>query len=343
MSGRRGHVLWPAAVAGLAVLAAACGSAGSDAAVTPTPDDSPVATGTNDADTRTVVDFRGEEVEVPAEPERVVTLDLTPTLNLALLGLDPLTAPLDMAPYFDADFERFAPEGVDLESYEVVGFAAELNLEAVAALQPDLVMGYSGIAEEDPGVLDQLEQIAPTVLYDFGTNADWRGRFRTEAEILGRTDQAAALEAQYEEVAAEAAAVEVPPVAFVRLEIDGGGTWRLEDPASSVPGSVLADAGLDLFQPPADVGELNPTQSFYPEISAERLDILAGAGAIVVQDLSTFGQEDPVGQFAQNPLWQRLPAVEQGAVTTLPAEVFNGGTYASGILTIEAVAGTFGR
>ncbi|MGF1653029.1 MAG: hypothetical protein ACFCUP_06880, partial [Actinomycetales bacterium] len=66
--------------------------------MTPTPDDSPVATGTNDADTRTVVDFRGEEVEVPAEPERVVTLDLTPTLNLALLGLDPLTAPLDMAP-----------------------------------------------------------------------------------------------------------------------------------------------------------------------------------------------------------------------------------------------------
>lgn len=339
---RRRRALWPAALAALGLLLTACGAGASDAtdAAAETPDEAAPGTA---AQTRTVVDFRGEEVEVPDDPQRVVTFDVTPTLNLALLGLDPLTAPLDMEPNFDKDFQGFVPEGVDLESYEIVGFPGELNVEAVAALRPDLIMGFSSTAEEDPAFVEQLERIAPTVLYDFGTNADWRERFRKEAEILGRTAEAAELEARYDDVAAEAAAVDVPPVAFVRLEIDGGGTWRLEDPASSVPGSVLADAGLELFQPPADVGELNDTRSFYPDISGERLDLLEGAGAIVVQDLSTFGQEDPLGQFAENPLWERLPAVEQGNVTTLPGLVFNGGTYASGILTLEAVVEAFGE
>lgn len=330
-------------VAVTAIALAACGNAasGTTEGVGATP-----ATGSAQEtapQTRTIVDFRGEEVEVPANPERVVTFDVTPTLNLALLGLDPLTAPLDMEPSFDDDFRRFAPQDVDLESYQVVGFPAELNVEAVAALEPDLIMGFSEVALEDPAFVERLERIAPTVLYDFGTNADWRERFHLEAEILGRTDEARALEVQYEEAAAAAAESAVPPLAFVRLEVDGGGTWRLEDPDSSIPGSVIGDTGLDLFQPPPDVGERNDNQSYYPDISGERLDILDGAGALVVQDLSTFGQEDPLGQFAENPLWQRLPAVEQGDVTTLPALVFNGGTYASGILTIEAVVDAFGQ
>lgn len=132
-----------------------------------------------------------------------------------------------------------------------MGFPAqELNVEAIAAVRPDRIMGYAGPAFETGGQRNALSQIAPTVLYSFGSDADWRQRFHIEAEILGRTGQAQELESDY------------------------GGPWRLENGASSVPGSVVLDAGGTLFEPHAQIGDLNDTGSFCPDISAERLDLL---------------------------------------------------------------------
>lgn len=288
------------------------------------------------ADTRVVTDWRGREVEVPARPERVATIDVTPTMNLTLLGLTPVSAPMDMTDAFGHGFTRFVPDRVDLDAYEVVGFPNELDYEALAALGPELIIGFNEIEEADPAAFDKLSQIAPTVLYEFGTNADWRSRFHAEAEILGRTDEAEELEQRYEEAFDLVDDLDDTTFAFVRFEMDGGGAWRLENPATSIPGSVVADAGMELFEPPPGLGELNDNGSYIPNISAERLDQLT-ADFIVIQSLTSFGQEDPVELFGSNPLWERLPAVQTGNVTTLPAFVFNGGTYASGILTLEAI------
>lgn len=295
-----------------------------------------------EASARSVTDWKGRSIEVPAEPARVVALDVASTMNLALLGLDVVSAPIDMTPSFTEDFRRFVPAGTRIDDYEVIGIGESLNVEALAALRPDLIIGFNEIEKEEPSAFDTLSQIAPTVLYEFGTNALWRQRFETEAAIVGRSDRVAELEDAYAEATELAAPYRNLSFAFIRYEIDGGGTWRFENPGTSVPGSVLADAGGVLFDAPAGLGALNDNGSFVPDISAERIEVLT-SDVIVVQDLSQFGQDDPVGLFeSTNPLWTTLPAVKAGRVVTLPGLVFNGGTYASGIRTLELIAEALG-
>lgn len=69
--------------------------------------------------------------------------------------------------------------------------SAELDFEAVAALDPDMIVGiFSDMTEEDYGL---LSQIAPTVASpeefpDYGT--PWRETTRIYGQVLGATDRA---------------------------------------------------------------------------------------------------------------------------------------------------------
>jgi iron complex transport system substrate-binding protein len=298
------------------------------------PTDTPTDAATETA-TRAVTDYLGRSIEVPARPERVVSLDVSGTLNLALLGITPVSAPVDLTDLLDDDFRRFVPDGVSLDAYEIIGIGETISVEALAALAPDLIIGYDAIDRDRPDTFDTLSRIAPTVFYEFGNNGDWQVRAAAEAEIVGRTDEFEVLRQRYLDALAAVPDSDAT-VAFVRLEVDGGGTWRLEHPTASLPGSIATEAGLTVFSPDETLGELNPTGSFYPDLSAERLGALT-ADAIVVHDLSAFGQTDPLTGFDQNPLWSTLPAVREGRVTTLGSFVFNGGTYATAILTLEAL------
>jgi iron complex transport system substrate-binding protein len=286
--------------------------------------------------TRTVLDHRGRAIEVPDRPVRVVSLDVSGTLHLALLGLDVISAPIDLTDVFDSEIGAFVPDGVVVDDYEVVGIGETLNLEAIAALRPELIIGFDTIDIARPEAFDVFSRIAPTVFYEFGDNGDWRDRARAEAMIIGRLDELAEFEERYDDALAGVPTTDAT-VAFVRLELDDSGNWRLEHPTASIPGSIATAAGLEVFTSDGTLGELNDTGSFYAEISAERLDALT-ADVIIVQDLSTFGQGDPIEAFSQNPLWPGLPAVRAGRVVALPTFVFNGGTYATAVLTLEALA-----
>ena len=91
---------------------------------------------------------------------------------------------------------------------EVVGGSAEINFEAIAAQQPDLILAlYSGLTQED---YDLLDQIAPTVAQpgdyvDYGI--PWQELTRSVGRAVGQAEEADALvadvEARFEQVRAE--------------------------------------------------------------------------------------------------------------------------------------------
>jgi iron complex transport system substrate-binding protein len=115
------------------------------------------------AEPRTVVHAMGE-TEVPADPQRVVVLD-TPHLDSALS--------LDVTPVgsVQSDVERLPDYVADrAEGIEVVGTIEEPDLEAVAALEPDLILSSKVRHEE---IYDRLSQIAPTVFTDY--EKGWKG------------------------------------------------------------------------------------------------------------------------------------------------------------------------
>ena len=97
------------------------------------------------------------EVCLPAPPKRVVTLDWRPLEDLLLLGVRPVAG---------ADLEDF-PRWVRLSlppGIQNLGSRTAPNLELLAALKPDLILGYTGFQGR---LYPELSRIAPTALYDY--------------------------------------------------------------------------------------------------------------------------------------------------------------------------------
>ncbi|GAA3180031.1 iron-siderophore ABC transporter substrate-binding protein [Blastococcus jejuensis] len=284
------------------LAAAALGLAGCGGAA-----ESQEAAGSDSADAafpRTVEHAMGT-TEIPARPERVVVLD-TGELDSALaLGVTPVGAvTTDVA----EGFLSYLAE--DADGVEVVGTIAEPNLEAIAALQPDLILSNK-VRHED--IYDQLAQIAPTVFAE-RVGAVWKDNFRLAGEALGLEDEAERALDDYEQRAAElGASVGDPSATTVGTARFVGGTIRVYSAASFI-GTVLADIGLTQLElPTADV----PT---FTELSPEELTRI-DADVVLY---SSYGADDESGLAGAlaGPLWPRLTAVQEGRAYAVEDDVF---------------------
>lgn len=134
----------------------------------------------------TVTDARGERLELEAPAERVVALEWAEVEMLDTLGADVVGA-ADPKGY--ATWNRAAELDSDTED---VGFRAEPSIDAIMALDPDLV-----VLEKDGGdaLIRQMEKAGVPVLVTEGSDASrnldrMREDFTMIAEALGRTGRA---------------------------------------------------------------------------------------------------------------------------------------------------------
>ncbi|MGY1725414.1 ABC transporter substrate-binding protein [Geodermatophilus sp. SYSU D01062] len=260
-------------------------------------DTDPVAEAAPAEETRTVEHAMGE-TEVAGTPERVVVLD-TGELDATLaLGVTPVGA---VRTDVSDELPGFVTEaGVDPADIAAVGTIAEPDLEAIAALQPDLILSNS-VRHAD--VYDQLAQIAPTVFAE-AIGESWQENLLLAGEALGREEQAQDLldgfAARAEEVGGlygDPAQTEVSVARFL-----DGTTVRLYGEGSFI-GAVLADVG---FARP----ELQRTAETFVEVSPEQVTQADG-------DLLFYGAygadgATAAGQVTAGPLWQSIPAVAEG-------------------------------
>ncbi|MEE1073745.1 MAG: ABC transporter substrate-binding protein, partial [Cellulosilyticum sp.] len=132
--------------------------------------------------TITVTDVRGE-VEIPADPQRIVDLSGNSDI-LEILGYDVIgTANSDAY-----DYTKFPAYLEDtLEGATILGYSMQdtMDVEAVMNLNPDLII-ISTVQEK---MYDQLSEIAPTVMIQLDA-LNWKDDIMTLAEILGREDVA---------------------------------------------------------------------------------------------------------------------------------------------------------
>lgn len=154
-------------------------------------DDSDQAEGTSSSNASyplTVSTALGD-VEIPAEPEDIVTLGDPAFENLAALDVEPTAALVQekmlaeeyMAEYRDADYmdDRLGVTG------------REIDIERVASYEPDLIIAPAWRGYADEKVRGQLEEIAPVLLIDEqSSGADWQTGFTQVAEAVNRTEEA---------------------------------------------------------------------------------------------------------------------------------------------------------
>lgn len=138
---------------------------------------------------RTVAHDDGETV-IESEPRRVVSIEGTTSLDvLLLMGVTPAAAganyedPLRIAPWQAVltTGDRAAP------GFDLIRKRPEVNIEQIAAADPDLIVSQSGWIEDIRG---QVEAIgAPIVIFDWSDEVaatDWRDSVRIVGEAVGR-------------------------------------------------------------------------------------------------------------------------------------------------------------
>jgi iron complex transport system substrate-binding protein len=275
--------------------------------------------------TRTVTHPLGTS-EVPIAPQRVLSLDSNGALQVSL----ELGAPLVASETLDGAVPVPGYLPPPPPGFESLGFD-QLDLERVAALRPDLVIGNVQRVEE---AYAELSRIAPTVAYEnAGAGQDWRESVRTIGDVLGARTQVEERLAEY--------ATRVDAVAARHAELIAGSTVALLRFTSSelriVRGeifgaSILAHAGVR--RPPStDTPGQNAT---YVSLTEETVGVTADADVLlyfVGGGGSALDAAATAQRYLSGGLWQQLPAVRAGRVAELDPVAWWDGYSVSAALT----------
>jgi iron complex transport system substrate-binding protein len=311
-----------------AALLAACGA---DDSGSSGPSDE--ATGT-----RTVEGAYGP-IEIPNDPERILA-DLMTVDYLTALGYDTSK----IIGVFDASFFK-GEEGHYLtdffEGQELIdpGGQYELNLEAIAAAEPDLILVPFDQIDRAPD-RENLAKIAPLLAVPtsepgdspevrFGGTAsfqDWRTTLRKYGELLDRADEAEAYIAETEEQLAAIAKEHGPLIASISAtEAKSTGDFVAINvlntaKTSGVLGTIImSELG---FKAPAAQAEVLADEYGTIEISSELTGLLDG-------DLLFLEVRQGSKRHEESPLWSTLGVVQNDGVVVVGNHWEFGGAVAA--------------
>ncbi|HYK72839.1 MAG TPA: iron-siderophore ABC transporter substrate-binding protein [Pseudoneobacillus sp.] len=113
-------------------------------------------------------------------PERIVILTNEGTEALLAMGITPVGAVQSWTgnPWYDHIADQ-------MKDVQVVGTESQVNVEAIAALQPDLIIGNKMRQEE---IYEQLKAIAPTVFAET-LRGDWQENFKLYAKAVNKEEK----------------------------------------------------------------------------------------------------------------------------------------------------------
>jgi len=252
------------------------------------------------------------EIQVPANPQRVVVLNIAPLDTALALGIQPIGAVAH-----GHGFENF-PGYLSAQTEEIalVGVSPQPNLEKILLLKPDLIVGD---AQKYHHVHDKLSQIAPTFVID---SEQWKEKVLLYSEALGQKQKAEELLAEYnsrieklrQELGSELANTKVSVITTWN-----GNIWVLLK--NSLPGEILDEIGLGV--PPV---AQKKKVGFKSAISRESLDSI-DSDVIFLLDFGSKQAEDRLNlsEFTSDPMFSELKAVKQGRVYPVDGETWGMG------------------
>ncbi|RBP91338.1 iron complex transport system substrate-binding protein [Cytobacillus firmus] len=145
--------------------------------------------GNNTEDAGYTVEHAMGTTTLDKTPEKVVILTNEGTEALLSMGVTPVGAVQSWTG--DPWYEHIAG---DMKDVQVVGTESEVNVEAIAALQPDLIIGNKMRQEK---IYDQLNDIAPTVFAET-LRGDWKENFELYAKALNKEEEGKKVLADYD-------------------------------------------------------------------------------------------------------------------------------------------------
>ncbi len=248
------------------------------------------------------------DVTIDEEPAVVVALGWSDAETALALGVQPVAA---------SDWLGFGGEGVGPWAEGLYDEAPELvetlepALEAIAALEPDLILDTRSSGDQDR--YDALSSIAPTVGIPEGAEnylTSWQQQLELVGQALGRTDEAeeltAELQQRIDDAAAEHPGFDGTEVAVAAYTSQGFGAY------------VRGDGRVDFMEALGFVNseavQAEAGRNFFIPVSDEQVSLL-DAELTVVFPISVEASE-----ITDNPLWATLPSAQQGHAVVLEDE-----------------------
>lgn len=315
------------AAAGALLVAAlsACGSSGDTASNTPSVKATGAGASATGADSgtwpRTVANDAGN-TEIKTQPKRIVSTSVV--LTGSLLAVDaPVVgsgASSPGAPGFDDQgfFAHWSDEA-KAKGVKPLYTKSELNLEAVIAAKPDLIVMSTSGGDSTKQQLDQLKAIAPVVSINYNS-LPWQKVTELVGEASGHDAQAkAAVDKYTQDVAALKGTVRTPaePVQMIVFNESNGSSFALPGGPHDL---ILQDLGIKLAPVTvknAQAMEGGNRKDFVFPTEEASVKALTSNNVLLVD-----GTQDTVKQIKAHPAYKTIPAATTGRLIPLGSSSF---------------------
>lgn len=251
---------------------------------------------------RTITDFVGRPITLSAPPQKIVGLSKSINEMLFAIGANPVGVTAGM------EFPAVAAQ------LPVVGSGYAPALEAIAALEPDLIVANAQLQMD---ILPQLEDIAPTMMVMTLTPADVVSNLRLLGQATWQDTSAEYLAKALENTLAMAGAVGAAQTEGPSLLIVVG---TLDQPnygkSMTYLGSMTAMLGA------RNIADAEPDAGPFPGYAQLSAEAILNADPDVILTI-TRGADTPMNEsMAADPVWSALSAVENGRAYELDYRIF---------------------
>ncbi|MGE7933686.1 ABC transporter substrate-binding protein [Viridibacillus arvi] len=265
----------------------------------------------------TIVDFADREVTFDSTPEKIVTLGTGDMQIIHALGGKLVGIPTSK----DIVIE-------DLKDVSQIGNLHTMDLEKIAILQPDVVIGDSTLNRKDLATIEGIG--SKMILTKANSVGDIKKQIQMYGQLLQKENKAKELIESIKNKERELQNMEgVKP--RVVLIYGAPGTYMAALP-NSLSGNILEIAGG------VNIASDFPSLDQYPQYAQLNAERIVEANPQYVF-LMTHGDAESVKggfikEMKQNPSWSKLDAVKNNKIEVLPAQLF--GTN-PGTRVIEAI------
>jgi iron complex transport system substrate-binding protein len=265
------------------------------------------------------------ETTLQGTPQRVVILTNEGTEALLAVGIKPVGAVQSWIgdPWYDHIKD-------DMKNVSAVGDELQPNIEMIASLKPDLIIGNKARQEK---IYEQLKKIAPTV-YSEDLGGDWKINFKLYAEAVNKKEEGdkamAAFDKRVADVKAKLGSKAATKVSVARFSASQVRIYQKQ----TFSGVLLSQLG---FARPASQDK----DSFIEVMTKEKIPSMDG-DVLFYFVTETAGKTDAakvVQEWKNDPLFQNLNVSKTGKIVQVDEAIWNsaGGYEAANLLLDELV------
>lgn len=249
----------------------------------------------------TVTDAAGEQITLDSVPERIVCVTGACDDMLFSLGINPVAtstpALLALPEYLGEDADEIA---------SIPGAFGQEDIEAIAAQEPDIVIGLTGVHE---GLAEPLAEFAPLWTLAITDYEDSVTNLRALAALVDEPEAGVEVETRFRQTLAEArdtaASEGLDEVAGLTMYSSGFGRGVNTD--DDLLGGLTAE--IFDYPWPSKGGGFETAQAYSIEEILEQDPDIIFVQSFTAGDGATMSEE-----LADDPVWNRITAVQEGRV-----------------------------